>query len=170
MGEIQRGASMTIKDIRRSLNLTQKEFAEKYHIPLQTIKQWESDPESSSYRRPPDYVFYMLSRLGDIDRIVEYSGSISREENIMRAAERSRDNAKHWLRYLRKEFIGGKSRLTSEQVAVILNSGRLSMYQRISLLRAIEPGTPTNEYVLSLNERAKTPMVDKLLRERGHVG
>jgi Fic family protein len=54
---------MTIKGIRKYTGLTQKDFAAQYHIPLQTLKQWESEPGSSSYRRPPDYVIYMLGRL-----------------------------------------------------------------------------------------------------------
>ena len=54
---------MTVKDIRQTLNLTQKEFAEMYHIPLQTLKQWESDPASKSYRRPPDYLLFMMEKL-----------------------------------------------------------------------------------------------------------
>jgi len=58
---------MDVKEIRKKLNLTQKEFAEKYHIPLQTVKSWEAAPESTNYRKPPDYVFYMLYRLSDID-------------------------------------------------------------------------------------------------------
>lgn len=58
---------MTIKSIRNSTGLTQKEFAKHYHIPLQTLKQWESDPEKKNYRRPPDYVVHILGRLIEID-------------------------------------------------------------------------------------------------------
>ncbi len=58
---------MTIKVMRKSTGLTQKDFAARYHIPVQTLKQWESDPESSSYRKPPEYILYMLGRLVEID-------------------------------------------------------------------------------------------------------
>jgi transcriptional regulator with XRE-family HTH domain len=51
---------MDIKEIRHLTCLTQKQFAEKYHIPLQTEKQWESSIGSKSYRKPPEYVLYLL--------------------------------------------------------------------------------------------------------------
>lgn len=54
---------MDIKTIRHYTNLTQKEFAAKYGIPLQTLKQWESDPGSSCHRKAPDYVINMLGKL-----------------------------------------------------------------------------------------------------------
>ena len=54
---------MPIKSIRLQTGLTQREFAGKYHIPLQTLKQWESSRGSSSHRTPPDYVVHMIGRL-----------------------------------------------------------------------------------------------------------
>lgn len=62
---------MNIKAIRKYANLTQKEFAAKYRIPLQTLKHWESSPESSSYRKPPDYVLYMLDQLVTLESLRE---------------------------------------------------------------------------------------------------
>ena len=47
---------MSVKEIRKKTGLSQREFAEKYQIPLQTLKQWESDEGSSSHRKPPEYV------------------------------------------------------------------------------------------------------------------
>lgn len=47
---------MDIKEIRSINKLTQKEFATKYGIPLQTVKNWESKPTSKSYRKCPNYV------------------------------------------------------------------------------------------------------------------
>jgi transcriptional regulator with XRE-family HTH domain len=155
---------MDIKEMRKSTNMTQREFANKYHIPVQTLKQWESDPQSSSHRRPPDYVIYLLDRLIHFEHLDNKKDGLCREEALLRAAEQSKDNAKHWFRYLRKEFVDGKIRLTPEQLAVVLNSGRLTMFQRISLLRAIEPGTETNKYILSLNEPAKATMLEKIRR------
>lgn len=43
-----------IKDIRAFLGLTQKEFAEKYHIPLGTLRYWEQG------RKMPPYVKDLL--------------------------------------------------------------------------------------------------------------
>lgn len=151
-----------IKTLREKSGLTQKAFADRYHIPVQTLKQWESDPNSTSHRTPPDYFVYILGKLFEYERQEYCQISSGAENSVLRAAEQSKNDAKLWLRYLRKEFIGGRTRLTPEQVAAILNSGKLTMYQRISLLRAIEPGTITNKYVLSLNEPAKTPILDAI--------
>lgn len=54
---------MSIKEIRKKSGLTQVQLAKKYRIPLQTIKQWESNPQSTSYRKCPAYVEYMLELL-----------------------------------------------------------------------------------------------------------
>ena len=58
---------MQLKDIRQKTGLTQKAFAARYHIPLQTLKQWECAPGSKSYRTPPEYILYMVGRLVEID-------------------------------------------------------------------------------------------------------
>ena len=51
---------MSVKEIRKKTGLSQREFAEKYQIPLQTLKQWESDEGSSSHRKPPEYVLSLI--------------------------------------------------------------------------------------------------------------
>ena len=51
---------MDIKMVRALSFATQKEFAEKFHIPLQTLKQWEASPDSSSFRKCPEYVRLLL--------------------------------------------------------------------------------------------------------------
>ena len=152
---------MTIKEIRLGTGQTQQVFAEQYGIPLQTLKQWESSPGSSSHREPPDYVIKML------DALTGYHSTpdTGYDDYLISAAALTADNAKHWLRYLRKIFREGKVCLSAEQLSHILTSGKLTMYQRISLLRAIEPGSPTNRYVRSLNEPAQTPLLDKLRRK-----
>lgn len=53
---------MTIKEIRKLTNLKQQEFADKYEIPLGTLKQWESSPTSSYHRECPIYVNHLLER------------------------------------------------------------------------------------------------------------
>ncbi|MBO5598099.1 MAG: helix-turn-helix domain-containing protein [Oribacterium sp.] len=52
----------TVKELRAMTGLTQARFAEKYHIPLQTVKQWESSKDSSSYRTPPTYALRLLEQ------------------------------------------------------------------------------------------------------------
>ena len=51
---------LTVKDIRKLSGLTQLQFSEKYRIPLQTLKQWESSEGSSSHRQCPPYVCLLL--------------------------------------------------------------------------------------------------------------
>ncbi|SFG56116.1 helix-turn-helix domain-containing protein [Oribacterium sp. WCC10] len=52
----------SIKELRALTGLTQARFAEIYHIPLQTVKQWESSKDSSSYRTPPTYALRLLEQ------------------------------------------------------------------------------------------------------------
>lgn len=42
---------MTIREFRLMLGIKQKDFAEKYHIPLRTLQDWES-----GRRKPPEYL------------------------------------------------------------------------------------------------------------------
>jgi putative transcriptional regulator len=51
-----------IAEIRKRTGLSQSAFAERYHIPLATLRNWEQDR-----REPPDYLIYMLDRLTRID-------------------------------------------------------------------------------------------------------
>jgi putative transcriptional regulator len=61
-----------VKIIRRALHLTQEEFAERYHIPLGTLRDWEqgrSEPDQPTrayltlIARDPEHVHRMLSRM-----------------------------------------------------------------------------------------------------------
>lgn len=58
---------MMMKEIRAITNLSQPAFAEKYHIPLDTLKGWEAEPGSRRYRQCPSYVEYLLERVVKID-------------------------------------------------------------------------------------------------------
>lgn len=53
---------MNVKELRSFTNFNQQQFAQKYHVPLQTLKQWESSADSKSYRKPPEYVLYLLKQ------------------------------------------------------------------------------------------------------------
>lgn len=44
-----------ISTLRKKSNMTQKEFAEKYNIPLRTIQKWERNGST-----PPDYVIELV--------------------------------------------------------------------------------------------------------------
>ena len=158
---------MDIKSIRMISGMTQKEFAEKYHIPLQTLKQWESAKNSSSYRKPPEYVTYMLKAMVYADTYTRTIEKGSREASIIDAARESRFNAKQWLRYLRKEIVDGRPVLTSAQVDALAVNDELTLFQRMSLVRAMQEGSITNRYVTDLNKPAKMGMVAELKRRIG---
>ena len=51
---------MTIKEIRALTGLSQQAFAEKYEIPFNTYRTWESNPESARHRACPVYVLKLL--------------------------------------------------------------------------------------------------------------
>ena len=48
----------TIKELRDITGLSQRQFAEKYHINYRNIQNWEQGS-----RKVPEYVSYMLFRL-----------------------------------------------------------------------------------------------------------
>jgi len=59
---------MELKEMRKLLGLSQAAFGEKYHIPVRTIEQWESNR-----RKAPVYVLELLERaviqdLGDMKK------------------------------------------------------------------------------------------------------
>lgn len=54
---------LTFKDIRQVSGLTQREFAIKYEIPLNTIKSWECTDTSNRHRECPAYVLKLLERV-----------------------------------------------------------------------------------------------------------
>ena len=84
-------------------------------------------------------------------------------------AQRSWNNAELWFRYLRKIVDGDHIRLTPEQVRELIESGDLSMFQIVTLKRAVTPGTVTNRRVSERNHRTQTPMVKELLKRHGRA-
>ena len=96
---------------------------------------------------------------------MESERNSSRAIYMIKAAHETRTNARHWLRYLRKQIKDDQIMLTKEDIQLILEKGQLTMYQTISLVRAMEPGTPTNQFVAKLNQKARTPMLDQIKRK-----
>ena len=43
----------------------------------------------------------------------------------------------------------------------------MTMFQKVSLQKALESDSSTNQYVRKLNRRVRTEMVDELLRRHG---
>ena len=158
-----------MKELRKRTGLTQKAFSEKYNIPLQTIKQWESNVNSSSYRKPPEYVKHLLARLVAIDfpANVNVKEPASNDPLVMGARD-SAGNMKLWFRYLRKEFENGKCRITEDRLESLLNSSALTNTQKVVLKFATKEGSPTNLYVASLNQPMKSNLLEELRRKYGN--
>lgn len=57
---------MTIKELRKKSGLTQKEFAEKYHIPRRTIEDWERE-----IRTPPPYIPELIEKIMKLEKDLE---------------------------------------------------------------------------------------------------
>jgi len=53
---------MEIREIRALTGLTQRQFADKYHIPFGTYQKWEVPTESINHRDCPIYVKELLER------------------------------------------------------------------------------------------------------------
>ena len=53
---------MDIKRLRQTTGLNQKEFSEKYRIPLRTLQNWETDSDLPSARTCPQYVEFLLTK------------------------------------------------------------------------------------------------------------
>jgi len=53
---------MDIKQLRQTTGLTQKEFSERYRIPMRTLQNWELNSNTSSARECPQYVSFLLTK------------------------------------------------------------------------------------------------------------
>ena len=53
---------MEIKLLRQTSGLTQREFSERYRIPMKTLQNWEADESLPSARKCPEYVVYLLQK------------------------------------------------------------------------------------------------------------
>lgn len=62
---------MTIKTLRKISGLTQKEFSNKYDIPIRTLQRWEQNQSS-----PANYILKLLEKdiCNDKDEIIKIPG------------------------------------------------------------------------------------------------
>jgi putative transcriptional regulator len=76
-----------VKIIRRALDLTQEEFAERYHIPLGTLRDWEqgrSEPD-----QPTRAYLTLIARDPEhVNRVLNSGARSSRDESPAAAARR----------------------------------------------------------------------------------
>lgn len=54
---------MPIKELRKNLGITQREFAQKFDVPLHTVQMWEQ-----GQRNPKEYTVKMIVRLIECER------------------------------------------------------------------------------------------------------
>ena len=57
------GIFMTVREMRKSLGLSQKEFAAYFDIPIGNIQHWEQGVSN-----PPKYVLKMMNRILDLEK------------------------------------------------------------------------------------------------------
>ena len=81
------------------------------------------------------------------------------------AAQHSKGNAAHWFRYLRKDIDKYGVLFAEEEINELFNSENLALFQRVSLVAAFTEGSPTQQHIKSLNEKAKTNMVSAVKRK-----
>ena len=84
---------------------------------------------------------------------------------MIRAADHSKYNGSHWFRYLRKVIFENGSKLTAEDLSRLLQSKNLSNFQKVSLKYAMQKGSPTHDYVMSLNRPAKLTNICALMEK-----
>ena len=72
---------------------------------------------------------------------------------MVMAARNSKNNARHWFRYLRKDIDKLGSLFFIEDVECLCKNDELSSFQKVSLRAAFREGSPTREYIIFLNSR-----------------
>ena len=60
----RRQAMAEIKELRTKLNMTQTEFAEHFHIKIDTLRMWEQ-----GVNKCPQHVKWMLQRIIELERL-----------------------------------------------------------------------------------------------------
>ena len=81
---------------------------------------------------------------------------------ITLAAPHSRYNAQLWFRYLRKDI---DKEISKKQIDEFYNNKSLSAFQRVSFKAAFTDGSPTREYIMTLNNKV-IPNKLSMLREK----
>lgn len=61
---------MTLKELIKSLGMSQKEFADEFHIPMGTLRHW-----IAGERKCPEYTMRMLKYMVEIKRASERGDS-----------------------------------------------------------------------------------------------
>ncbi|MBQ1598111.1 MAG: helix-turn-helix domain-containing protein [Lachnospiraceae bacterium] len=54
--------AMTIIELRKRTGLSQSKFANRFHLNVRTVQQWEQEA-----RKAPDYVVWLIERVMDLE-------------------------------------------------------------------------------------------------------
>jgi hypothetical protein len=92
-------------------------------------------------------------------RVAENAGWV---DYMIIAAQHSKYNAQHWFRYLRKFVDKCGIAFSLEDVNRLYNDDRLTLFQRITLIEAFREGSDTQEYIRSLNRKARPTMLAEI--------
>ena len=60
---------MNIKNIRKNTNMSQREFAEYFGIPIRTIQKWERNGSV-----PPEYIPKMIEKILELEKRLSGKG------------------------------------------------------------------------------------------------
>ena len=72
-----------------------------------------------------------------------------------KAAKYSKNNARHWFRYLRKYINKCGTSFTKYDVENLYRNDALTPFQRVSIKAAFEDGTQTRLHIIGLNQKIK---------------
>jgi len=73
---------------------------------------------------------------------------------IIMAAQHSKGSARHWFRYLRKDIDKCGSLFSAHDIERLSKNAALTPFQRVSIKAAFQEGSPTRQYIISLNGKA----------------
>jgi len=101
-----------IKELRESTNLTQKDFADKYKIPLSTLRKWEQGEST-----PPQYVVMLIEDTLPCykEKYEIFIGENGHKYYLDKQHKRVADSLGNWISY--KEDIEG---VIKENIAIYL--------------------------------------------------
>lgn len=87
------------------------------------------------------------------------------KEYFEAAAQKSRGNARLWLRYLNKAIQREQTFLTQDDIDYLRQSEHLSYFQRFFLTLAVEEGSKAWEMTVSLSEPAQFSLLKAVAQE-----
>ncbi|MBR5337551.1 MAG: hypothetical protein IK152_06160 [Lachnospiraceae bacterium] len=149
--------------IRNENNISVKTIADSCRMPYANtynILHHRNIPRLDTFEK-------MLSSCGYTIRIVPCAKD-STVKYYEEAAIESRCSRDLWFRYLRKFITQDGCSLSGDQVYMLLNSEKLTMYQKVTLKQAMIQGSPTNRRVVRLNERVRTRMIDEIRKRHAN--